>query len=312
VTTTATVTNTVVVPYCAGVLCDNFEDGNADGWTVRQGAAQDFDVVVDDTHVYRQINFGLSWWHISQAGSTWTDQTVEARIKPLEFLYDTSFVALFGRYDATPGVDCGYYVALRGDCEVALRKHQNGVEATLGHAACVGITPGTWYDVKLEIVGTSLHAYINGTLVLTETDSSCTAGSIAVGSLGAAFSVDDVVVSAVANPPSPEPGPEPAVEPPLPEPGPEPAVEPARDGGTPETKNSCLQSWPTTFCGQWCMGQNQSDRIACELYLDCYFEHNCGPTTCGSPDDVCGANVLDHGIAPKTIADSVYQCLGCP
>jgi pectate lyase len=50
-----------------------------------------------------------------------------------------------------------------------------------------GISTGTWYDVKLDIQGTSLKAYVNGTQLLTQTDSSCTSGSVGVGSVGASF-----------------------------------------------------------------------------------------------------------------------------
>lgn len=85
------------------------------------------------------------------------------------------------------------------------------------------------------------------------------------------------------------------------------------DGGVPDSGLSCLQNWRSSgTCGQWCTRETQSDRAACSIYLDCYLSHGCGPATCGKPDDVCGVNVLDHGSVPKTIADQVYQCLGCP
>jgi hypothetical protein len=81
------------------------------------------------------------------------------------------------------------------------------------------------------------------------------------------------------------------------------------DGGTP----ACLQNWRSSgSCGQWCLQETQSDRAACKIYLDCYLAHNCGPSTCGAPNDVCGVNKLGNGATPKTIADQVYQCLACP
>ena len=89
------------------------------------------------------------------------------------------------------------------------------------------------------------------------------------------------------------------------------------DGGTglPDAGNSaqCLADWRNTACGHICLQETQSDRQACRVFLDCYRDHACGPTTCGGQDDVCGVNVLNRwGTAPKTIADQVFQCLECP
>jgi hypothetical protein len=74
----------------------------------------------------------------------------------------------------------------------------------------------------------------------------------------------------------------------------------------------CLTNWRSTTCGQTCTSQTQSDRRMCSTYLDCYAAHDCGPSSCGSQDDVCGVNKLGGGMAPKTIADQVYACLANP
>jgi hypothetical protein len=84
------------------------------------------------------------------------------------------------------------------------------------------------------------------------------------------------------------------------------------DGGV---ADGCLSHWRDKPCGQWCLGQTQSDLAVCYAYLDCYLANKCGPgdpcTT--NPDGVCGVNVVRPaaGTAPKTVADQVYQCLGC-
>lgn len=83
--------------------------------------------------------------------------------------------------------------------------------------------------------------------------------------------------------------------------------------GAAPTGLACLNNWRTSGpCGQWCLRETQADRAQCRLYLDCYYNNNCGPSTCGRQDDVCGVNRLGWGMAPKIIADQVYQCLGCP
>jgi hypothetical protein len=73
----------------------------------------------------------------------------------------------------------------------------------------------------------------------------------------------------------------------------------------------CLQGWRGTACGTLCTQQTQWDLLHCSTFLDCYVQNQCGPQTCGGQDDVCGVNKFSYGTAPKTIADQVYNCLGC-
>jgi hypothetical protein len=207
------------------------------------------------------------------------DATVEANLKPVGFSSPSATVTLWGRYDATWGADCGYFVGLRGDGQVALGKRVAGVETLLGSPVAVtgGISTGTWYDVKLDIQGTTLIASVNGAQLVTQTDGSCTSGLVGVGSVGASFEADDVRVSA------------------------------------PST-NACVQGWANTQCGAFCTYEAtvQGDRAGCGAYLDCYAAHGCSPETCGGQDDVCGVNVLNPwGTASKEVADQVFKCLGC-
>lgn len=86
------------------------------------------------------------------------------------------------------------------------------------------------------------------------------------------------------------------------------------DGGTGTDSGlgACLQDWRDTACGQTCLAETQWDRMHCAVFLDCYLQNGCGPSTCGSQDDVCGVNKFSYGTAPKLIADQVYECLRCP
>jgi hypothetical protein len=278
-TSTGTASNAC---YGTWAFCDNFENGTSK-WAVKQGPVQNFSVVGDGSEVYRQNDASASQLYISQAQAemTWIDSTVEANLKPLSFSSSSALVSLWGRYDTTWNADCGYYVGLRGDGQVLLGKRVVGVDSTIGSPVAVpgGISAGTWYDVKLDIQGTSLKAYVNGTQLLNQTDSSCTSGSVGVGSVGASFEADDVRVTAPAT-------------------------------------NSCVQDWRTTTCGAFCTYEAtvQSDRAGCGAYLDCYATHGCSPETCGGQDDVCGVNrpgLNTWGTASKEVADQVYKCLGC-
>jgi hypothetical protein len=287
-TATATATSLTSVPnpcYGTWAFCDNFETGNGSGWNVKQGPVQNFSVVPDGSQVYRESDPTASQLYISQAqaGMAWLNSTVEANLKPLSFSSSSALVTLWGRYDATWNADCGYYVGLRGDGKVVLGKRVVGVSSAIGSAVAVpgGINPGTWYDVKLDMQGTTLKAYVNGTQLLTQTDSSCTSGMVGVGSVGASFEADDVRVTA-------------------------------------PTTNTCVQNWrdPTNQCGAFCTYEAtvQSDRAGCGAFLDCYANNGCSPETCGGQDDVCGVNrpnLNTWGTASKEVADQVYKCLGC-
>jgi len=88
-----------------------------------------------------------------------------------------------------------------------------------------------------------------------------------------------------------------------------PVVDASCTGGV---GGACLTNWRSTTCGATCTSQTQSDRKMCATYLDCYAAHDCGPSSCGSQDDVCGVNKLGGGTAPKTVADQVYACLASP
>ena len=49
--------------------------------------------------------------------------------------------------------------------------------------------------MRLEIVGSTLKAYVNGTLADTETDSSLSAGGVALAAVNTSAEFDDVRVS---------------------------------------------------------------------------------------------------------------------
>jgi RHS repeat-associated protein len=245
-------------------------------------------VVSDGTMVYRQSNASASGWDIYMAGSKWMDQTVEAKLKAMSFRDQTALVALFGRnQNVVNGGDCAYLAGLRGDGAFVLGKRVNGATSVLA-STNQGVVSGTWYALKLNMTGTTVTAYLNGTQLLSQDDSDCQGGSVGVGSLNASFEADDVRVTATAT-------------------------------------NTCIQGWRTTTCDM-CTGQTQEDRKQCWRFLDCYANHGCGPETCGGDDDFCGVHQAGNpanpddptwpklnawGMAPKSIADQVYKCKGC-
>jgi hypothetical protein len=68
-----------------------------------------------------------------------------------------------------------YYLTLRSSNQLSLRKFVDGAATVLASTAFT-VAPGTWYDLRLEVVGSELRAYVNGTLRLEATDTTHTHG----------------------------------------------------------------------------------------------------------------------------------------
>jgi hypothetical protein len=172
------------------LFSDDFEDGSTTGW-VTSGSGATWAITTDGTKVYAQTAQAGSTLLVSAAGSmSWTDQVVQARVKINAFSgMSTSYdVGIFARYNGT-----GYYsLIVHTDGSVAIRKDKT----TLGNATAVGVVAvGTWYTLRLSVVGSTLTGYVNDVLQLTETDSSYTSGQMAVSMQSATAEFDDVKVT---------------------------------------------------------------------------------------------------------------------
>ncbi|MEI7024822.1 pectate lyase [Paenibacillus sp. y28] len=172
----------------ASVFSDDFNDGNANGWTVTHGT---WDVVTDGTPVYRQTS---SVEGRTYAGtSSWKDYTVQSRIK-MDTFNAGNRVLLAARYqDGNNYYAASLYNNNGGTLE--LRKKVGGTSTTLVSKS-YALTTGTWYTVKLEVEGTALNMYVNGVLQLSATDSSIATGAIGLLThSGAVAKFDDVAVN---------------------------------------------------------------------------------------------------------------------
>jgi pectate lyase len=147
--------------------------------------------------VYCQGTLDNRTWHISRAGiSPLGDQIVEAIVRIDDFYAATSLymAAVFARYDSQS--DSGYLLALRGDGRAILRKRTQGTTASWAPGPDLGIVPGHWYTVRLEVVGATVTAFVDGTFVMAATDTAPIAnGTIALGTYGATMEIQSVVVA---------------------------------------------------------------------------------------------------------------------
>jgi hypothetical protein len=191
------------VPDGGVVLLSDFEDGTPGGWRTSDwtdAGTQDPDWSVfpsDTGFVYSEGVLDKTEWHIAFTDSpAVADQIVEARMRVVEFLDTTpSFVAaLFARYD--PNSDSGYFVALRGDGSVIIRKRLHGTNASWASGVDAGIVPGGWHTVRLEAVGNTLNAFLDGQMVYAVVDSDPLAtGTAALGTYGATIEVDRIFLA---------------------------------------------------------------------------------------------------------------------
>jgi len=153
---------------CSGfVFCDDFEDGVADGWTKSGGTWS----VLDDqgTKVYEGSNSEESW-----AGGSYTDQTVEARVKVLSFGSSSSDSYRAGIMARWSGASNFYTLQIRDTGILSIRKSTSVVTGCAQVAS--GVTPSEWFTLRLVVSGppsnVSLEGSVNGQVKITCTQTS--------------------------------------------------------------------------------------------------------------------------------------------
>ncbi|OAS18697.1 sugar-binding protein [Paenibacillus oryzisoli] len=168
------------------LLSSDFEDGTSSGWGVSKGT---FSVVADGSNVYKTFyTSGSTTERLATAGSTtWTNYSVEAKLK----LYSGDYAGLLGRYKDTDN----YYnlTIYDGENLVRLGKKVAGASVTLGSYA-MQIVPNTIYTLKLDMDGSQIVASVNGTPIITVTDTGLASGKIGTRGYKATYSIDDVSV----------------------------------------------------------------------------------------------------------------------
>lgn len=170
---------------------DNFEDGNASDWTALAGSS--FAVAATTTsQVYRQSSIA------GNAASLWNstdrkNQSIEADLKPTGYSTTTGdkWFGLVARYTDASNY---YYVTIRNNNTVLLRRMVNGVFTTLA-SANLTVTLNRSYRVRLEAIGTRLRLFVDNRLLAEASDSSLDHGQAGVMMFRTRADCDNVVVS---------------------------------------------------------------------------------------------------------------------
>lgn len=104
--------------------------------------------------------------------ATTDDQVVYSRMRRIGAAGTNNWFGLATRYRDEGNY---YYVTLRNDNTVSLRKLMNGAIVELDTAP-LAITTDTWYRVRFDAIGTQLRVYINDVLKLEASDATHATG----------------------------------------------------------------------------------------------------------------------------------------
>ncbi|MBO0723802.1 MAG: fibronectin type III domain-containing protein, partial [Blastocatellia bacterium] len=171
------------------LFSDDFQDGNADGWSRSSGS---WSVVTDGSLAYRQSSTSAD--SNARAGSpAWTDYSVQARVKPIAFNGADRYAGLMTRVTNSNHY---YFLALQNGNQLILGKRAGSSPIVLA-AKSFTFSTGTFYTLRIDAQGSSLSGYVNGTLQLTATDADFAAGIIGGATYFASASFDDFLVTSL-------------------------------------------------------------------------------------------------------------------
>jgi hypothetical protein len=178
---------TVTNAEAATVFSADFESGSTSGWSKSGGT---WSVVSDGSHVLQQSDAGSERAREFAGDTSWTNYSVQARVKATSFATSAGVVALTARASGSTKM---YRLSLTGSNKVQLET-MNGSTITVLGSLSQTISTSTFYTLKLSLNGSTISGAINGTSVGSATDSTISAGRIGLLTEHAAGRFDDVVV----------------------------------------------------------------------------------------------------------------------
>ena len=171
------------------LIQETFQSGNAAHWTALAGGGWSV-ATTPVSRVYRQSSLAGNATSLLN-DTDWTNQSIQADIKPTTFSGNDRWFGL-----AVRRVDANnyYYLTARSSGSLQLKKIVDGVVQTLASMPLT-VTTGSEYRLRLEAIGTTIRAYIDGTQVLQAIDSSLSHGQAAAIMYRTAADYDNVIVS---------------------------------------------------------------------------------------------------------------------
>lgn len=170
------------------VVFATFESDPVTGWSTDGGVWKLF--AETGTQTWRQSDRATAAWRAVREGTDWTDQVVEADVKLFSANGSNRFFGIMARHQPTP--NDYYYLILRTNNTIELKKLVNNVSAHLATAVPFTVTPNTSYRLRLEVAGASLKGYVNGQLKIQATDATFASGTSGLLTFFTDVSFDDV------------------------------------------------------------------------------------------------------------------------
>jgi hypothetical protein len=179
--------NVTVTPNAfATLFADDFSAPQNDRWSQNFGTRQ--------AGGYLTLQ-KLTGRNDAVAGVLTEDQVVRARIRPVSFADPADWIGLAARWvDYRDHI----YVSLHGRGVIALWKRVGGNITQLATQRLT-ITPGTWYDVRLETAANHTRVYVNGVQVLSSNadlgpiPAAISVGGVALQTQNASADFDDLL-----------------------------------------------------------------------------------------------------------------------
>lgn len=181
------------------LLAEDFEqfDLAASGWVLSEGSAwavtSDPDVAGS---VLAQSALDTTEVLLARAGDTaWTDVSVEVDMKIVEFNgANSSFMA--GLCVRVSDAENFHLVGVRSnDARVGLRTFAGGGNNVV-QSDFDGAEAGTWYSLRVDAIGDTLRAYLDGELMFSQEDATHERGAVALCTVRAAAAFDNLRVTA--------------------------------------------------------------------------------------------------------------------
>jgi pectate lyase len=182
----------------ATLFRDDFESGAAGTWSKSGGS---WAIATDGSSVLQQSSAGSDLARDFNGSSSWTDYTLQARVKPLALDAGTDFVGIAAR---ASGATTFYRLVLLGSGQAQLQADRGGTVSVLG-SATMAVSAGTWYTLRIDVSGGTVTGFVNGGQVASATSTAVAAGRIGLQTFQASANFDDVAVSSVGSTPSPSP-----------------------------------------------------------------------------------------------------------
>ncbi|MDR6549957.1 chondroitinase-B domain-containing protein [Paenibacillus qinlingensis] len=156
--------------FAETLLSDNFEAYSSfpsGGWTNASGNGT-WSIATDGSKVATQTSSTSNTYIMTNGTSSWTNYTYSAKVKVGSTSVRNGIVARYTNSN-------NYYFLILYNGNLLLNKKVSGSTSTIQQVPFTANT-STFYNLQLEVNGTSVKGYVNGTLLVQGTDSSLTNG----------------------------------------------------------------------------------------------------------------------------------------